>query len=294
VTSAISVVITGANGQLGQALQRFAPANLRILACTRNDLDITEESAVRSAIEAIKPDVIINAAAYTAVDKAESEQEQAARVNSTGPRNLAAVLQVVGRGRLIHVSTDFVFDGQSSVPYSTDAATHPLSVYGQTKRDGEASVQDILGQRTLVVRTAWLYSSSGKNFVLTMLRLMQDRGEVRVVADQIGTPTSINSLATTLWRCVASPELYGVYHWTDAGVASWYDFAVAIAEEAFALKLLDKMPIVLPIPTVAYPTPATRPAYSVLDKSRAYEDLQTLPVHWRQELRQVLGELVNA
>ena len=170
---------------------------------------------------------------------------------------------------------------------------NPSSAYGRTKYQGECAVCELLGERAFIMRTAWLYSSTGKNFLLTMLRLMRERGEVRVVADQIGTPTSVNSLATVLWQCAVQTELSGVYHWTDAGVASWYDFAAAIAEEAFALKLLDNMPTVLPISTSDYPTPALRPAYSVLDKSKLYVALDIKPVHWRQELRTVLGELMR-
>jgi len=294
MTKLLHVVITGAGGQLGHALQRFSPADVSITALTRAELDIGDERAVQSVVQAQTPDVVINAAAYTAVDKAESEPELAARINAIGPRNLAAALRAVGHGRLIHISTDFVFDGLSSVPYATNAQTNPLNAYGQTKLESESFVREQLGEHALIVRTAWLYSSSGKNFVLTMLRLMRERGEVRVVADQIGTPTSVNSLAMMLWRCVAHPELSGIYHWTDAGVASWYDFAVAIAEESAALGLLKSTVNVIPISTSAYPTPAARPTYSVLDKSRSYDHLQIVPVHWRVELRKVLRELVNA
>jgi len=290
----INVLITGANGQLGRALQQSRPAETNVTTLTRAQLDIGVESAVNSAVQTYKPDVIINAAAYTTVDKAESEPQEAARINAVGPSNLATALRIAGHGRLIHVSTDFVFDGQASVPYAVDAIINPLGVYGRTKAKGERAVSDELGERGLVVRTAWLYSSHGKNFVLTMLRLMRERGEVCVVTDQIGTPTSVHSLAMMLWRCAVSPQLSGIYHWTDAGVASWYDFAVAIAEEAATLGVLNSAVQVIPIASVDYPTPARRPSYSVLDKTRSYEDLQLTPVHWRAELRKVLRELVNA
>ena len=294
MSAPLKVLITGANGQLGKALQLAKPDNVLTFGFGRNELDIADGSAVRSTIEMLKPDIVINAAAYTAVDKAESEPDQALLINSTGVRNLALALQPIEHARLIHVSTDFVFDGKSSSPYSTDAVANPSSVYGSTKYQGECIAMELLGNRALIMRTAWLYAGVGKNFLLTMLRLMRERGEVRVVSDQVGTPTSANSLAKVLWQCVLRSGLSGIYHGTDAGVASWYDFAVAIAEEAVSLGLLNDMVSVIPIATADYPTPAVRPAYSVLDKSRTYDRLDLLPVHWRQELRQVLGELVDA
>lgn len=290
----LKVVITGAGGQLGQALLRIKPENMHVTGLNHSQLDIADADAVRRTINSIQPDVVINAAAYTAVDKAESEPAQAAAINAGGVRNLALALKSIQHGRLIHVSTDFIFDGRSSVPYPIDAAANPLSVYGRTKHEAECIARNVLNERALIVRTAWVYASTGKNFMLTMLRLMKERGEVRVVADQIGTPTSAQSLANVLWQCVLHPEVSGVLHWTDAGVASWYDFAVAIAEESVAMKLLATMPKITPIATADYPTPAKRPAYSVLDKSGIYRQLNIMPVHWRQELRNVLGALKHA
>lgn len=294
MTKPLEVLITGAGGQLGQALLRFKPESARVTGLSRSQLDIADADAVQRTIESIQPDVIINSAAYTAVDKAQTEPDQAALINVNGVHNLALALRTIQRGRLIHISTDFVFDGQSSVPYRVDAVPNPVSVYGQTKYQGECAVRELLDDRALIMRTAWLYSSTGKNFVRTMLRLMKERSEVRVVADQVGTPTSVNSLAGLLWQCVLHPELSGVHHWTDAGVASWYDFAVAIAEEAAGLKILAAMPQITPIATADYPTPAQRPAYSVLDKSETCRRLQVAPLHWRQALRQVLGEIRHA
>lgn len=290
----LDVLIIGASGQLGQALSRIKPENVQVHLRKHAEFDIGDADAVQQTIKSIQPDVIINAAAYTAVDKAESEPEQAAWVNVTGVRNLATSLKENNHGRLIHVSTDFVFDGRSSIPYSVAALTNPLSVYGKTKHEGECVVREILGDRALVVRTAWLYASIGKNFMLTMLRLMKERDEVRVVADQVGTPTSVNSLAAVLWQCALHTDISGTLHWTDAGVASWYDFAVAIAEEAMTLGFLSRMPKMIPIATADYPTPAIRPAYSVLDKSETYRQLNSVPVHWRQELRTVLREIEHA
>jgi dTDP-4-dehydrorhamnose reductase len=182
----------------------------------------------------------------------------------------------------VHVSTDFVFDGKASSPYAPDAPTRPLGVYGATKRDGEIAA----GADALIVRTAWVYAAAGNNFVRTMLRLMAERDEVRVVADQIGTPTHAASLARAIWALAAAGST-GHYHWTDAGAASWYDFAVAIQEEALALGLLSRAVPIVPIRTVDYPTPAQRPAFSILDKTTTWAI--TGPArHWRAELRDCL------
>lgn len=295
MNSSRKVLITGAAGQLGRALLRYAPnSTAAIKAVTHSELDIGDATAVNQCIAVFQPDVVINAAAYTAVDRAERELVVAERVNVVGPRNLAIAVSALPSARMIHVSTDFVFDGQTSSPYSIDATANPLSAYGKTKYQGECTVLEVLNSRALVMRTAWVYSSAGKNFVLTMLRLMRERGEVRVVADQVGSPTSVNSLAQVIWQCVARTNLYGIYHWTDAGVASWYDFAVAIAEEATSLGLLKSMATVIPIATTDYPTPAKRPKFSVLDKSITYYALTIAPVHWRQELRAVLEEIADA
>ena len=264
---------------------------MQVRAVSRNELDVTDRAAVHAMVETWRPDVIINAAAYTAVDKAESEPELAEQGNAIAPRNLALAANEI-QARVIHISTDFVFDGRSSSPYQPDSKTAPLGVYGRTKLAGEKAVQEVAGQRALIVRTAWVYDAVGKNFLRTMLRLMQERGAVRVVADQIGTPTSAASLASVLWQFVLHSELSGVFHWTDAGVASWYDFAVAIAEEAVAAGVLKSMPAITPIATQDYPTPAQRPAYSVLDKSATYAALGVRPVHWREQLRAVMAKVV--
>ena len=283
----MKVLVTGAEGQLGRLLVSTAPAGMQVTALSRAGLDIGDAAAVLAAVRTLAPGLIINAAAYTAVDKAESEGELAARVNALGPAHLAAAARAVG-ARLVHVSTDFVFDGTAGTPYRADAATHPLSVYGRTKRDGELAVLEALPEHSLIVRTAWVYAAQGRNFLLTMLRLMRERGAVRVVADQVGTPTSARPLAMALWQ-MAGAGVTGMHHWTDAGVASWYDFAVAIAEEAATLGLLPAGVSVTPIATADYPTPAHRPAYSVLDKSSLPAGIT--PAHWRQQLRAVLKEI---
>jgi dTDP-4-dehydrorhamnose reductase len=282
-------MITGASGQLGRALLVSAPARVEATACKRGDLDVADGASVRACVRALRPDLIINAAAYTAVDLAESEPEAAHRINADGPRHLASAARESG-ARLIHISTDFVFDGGASTPYRPDAPTHPVNVYGKTKRAGEEGVLETLPERSVVLRTAWLYAAEGRNFVRTMLRVMGSSGAARVVADQVGTPTSARSVADAIWTIAGMPEVAGIHHWTDAGVASWYDLAVAIAEEGAHLGLLSTEVCVTPIATRDYPTPARRPSYSVLDKQSLME-LGIVPVHWRKSLRGVLGDI---
>ena len=288
----VRVLVTGAGGQIGRALLNSAPPEVEALGLARRDFDLTDESAVERCVREHAPDVIVNAGAYTAVDRAESEPEQAAAVNARGPRLLAAAARARG-SRLIHLSTDFVFDGRASRPYHPDSPTGPLGVYGRTKLEGEQAVLTLLPARSVILRTAWVYAAEGRNFLLTMLRLMRANGAVRVVSDQVGTPTAARSVAEVLWRIIAREDLTGVHHWTAAGVASWYDFAVAIAEEALPLGLLASEPSVAPIRTEDYPTPARRPAYSVLDGS-SLGPLGLAPIHWRRALRSVLEEIANA
>ncbi|MES3034516.1 MAG: dTDP-4-dehydrorhamnose reductase [Gemmatimonadota bacterium] len=288
-----TVLVTGASGQLGRELTRTQPAGTLVHALARADLDLQDSAAVARMIDRHRPSVIINAAAYTAVDRAETEARLAHAVNVTAVQALAeAALRC--EARIIHVSTDFVFGGGSARPWRTDDATAPQSVYGRTKRDGESALLDTLGARALVMRTAWLYSAHGTNFVTTMLRLLRERESVSVVADQVGTPTWARTLATTIWAAVERPELGGIMHWTDAGVASWYDLAVAVSEDAAAAGLLPRVTTVLPITTEDYPTAATRPSYSVLDKTATLAALQVPTMHWRTALRQMLAEMADA
>jgi dTDP-4-dehydrorhamnose reductase len=236
-----------------------------------------------------KPDVVINASAYTAVDRAEEEVDLAFRVNATGPKNLALAARKAG-SRLIHVSTDYVFDGTACTPYPPQAPCSPLGVYGKSKRQGEINVLEVIDE-PLIIRTSWLYSQYGNNFVLTMLRLMNERDELKVVADQIGAPTWASTLAAAIWAAVGKRHLKGIYHWSDAGVASWYDFAVAIQEEAFSQGKLTSLIPIHPIRTDQFPTPVTRPAYSVLDSTASWSDFDTEPMHWRAALRQMFAFL---
>ena len=287
----MKVLVTGAGGQAGRALVDGAPAHVSIIARSHSDLDIANERAVARCVRSHAPDVIINAAAYTNVDRAEEEPEVARCINADGPHHLAVAAREI-RARFVHISTDFVFDGASSVPYRPNAARSPLAVYGITKRDGENAVLGAFPEKSVIVRTAWVYAARGRNFVNTMLRAMRSNGSVRVVADQVGTPTSAHSLADTIWKIIDKPDIIGIHHWTDAGVASWYDFAVAIAEEGAALGILPPGATVTPIATDDYPTAARRPPYSVLDK-RSLTSLGIVPTHWRRPLRRVLEEIRN-
>lgn len=286
LTTMGKILITGANGQLGQALITSAPPNAEVVALGRGQLDITDRIAVVGRIQEIKPDWVINAAAYTAVDRAEQESDLAFAVNGQAPGYLAEALAKTG-GRLLHISTDFVFDGQRSTPYPPAATPNPLNVYGESKLMGEQAVQDRLGETALIVRTAWVYDATHRNFVTTMLRLMGEKPEVRVVADQVGTPTATATLARVLWWGL-SQNWQGFYHVTDAGVASWYDFAVAIQHYGRQLNLLERSVPVVPVTTAEFPTAARRPAYSVLDKSHTWRQMQDLPLHWQQTLYESL------
>lgn len=280
----MKILITGANGQLGGALQRLAPDWAEINAIDADDCDFTEVSMLRARLTVEAPDVILNAAAYTAVDKAESDEDLARAINAEAVGAMVEAMAETG-GKLVHVSTDFVFDGTSPRAYLPDDARNPLSAYGRTKAEGE----DRLRPEDLLVRTAWVYEAGGANFVRTMIRLMNEREQLGVVADQIGSPTWASGLARTIWGLVER-EATGVFHHSDAGVASWYDFAVAIAEEAHDRGLVDRIPRIRPITTADYPTPARRPAFSLLDCRATRAALGDEPVHWRTNLRLMLEE----
>ena len=276
-------LITGVSGQLGKECLARAPEGWTCVALDRAALDLSDANAIARVVDVEQPDLILNAAAYTAVDRAESEPELAHAINARAPEAFSKALD--GAGRLLQVSTDFVFDGLRGHSYQPDDIRNPQSVYGASKAAGE----DAAGDAAIIVRTSWVYAAGGANFVRTMLRLMRERDELRVVADQIGSPTWVRGLATTIWQ-LATKDAAGIWHHRDAGVASWYDFAVAIAEEAHALGLLDRIPAIHPIATSEYPTPARRPAFSVLDVTATREVLGDVSVHWRSNLRSMLTE----
>ena len=280
-------MITGKGGQLGNALISSAPSGADVDATDRTTLDLCDARAIADYVNTSRPNIIINAAAYTAVDKAETDTDTASAINVTAVETLARAVRDIG-AKLVHISTDFVFDGTASAPYPADAPVAPLGVYGRTKYAGEVAA---LAADALVVRTAWVYANGGQNFVATMLRLMAERDEVRVVDDQIGTPTWANSLAEAVWQ-MAEKNASGVYHYTDGGQASWYDFAVAIQQDALANGLLERRAKLTPISTAEYPAAAKRPAYSVLDNSRTSALLGGDAPYWRINLHRMLKEMV--
>lgn len=283
----MKVLVAGSGGQLGRALAATAPAGTLLIAPPKADFDITNAAQVARVMAAAAPDLVINAAAWTAVDRAEAEEAAALAVNATAVGHLAAAAAAAG-ARFVHISTDFVFDGAAPRPYRPDAAPSPVSAYGRTKLAGE-QLAAAHHPAALIVRTAWVYAAHGTNFVHTMLRLMRERPHVQVVADQLGTPTHAEGLARALWALHGHS---GMFHWTDAGVASWYDLAVAIQDEALRLGLLARAVPVIPIATADYPTPARRPACGVLDKAAAWAI--TGPArHWRHELADCLARVAG-
>tara|TARA_R110001599_G_scaffold99341_1_gene254703 strand:- start:3117 stop:3977 length:861 start_codon:yes stop_codon:yes gene_type:complete len=286
----MKVLIIGKGGQLAWELERLSPEGIEVECVGKSELDIADELNVANYIKNMKPDLVINAAAYTAVDLAEENIEKAYSVNDLGVRYLAKACKKVGT-RILHISTDFIFDGLSTSPYHTDALTNPLSVYGASKLAGELALKEILPEKSMIVRTSWVYSANGNNFVKSMLRLMNQRNSLNIIYDQVGTPTWAKGLAQWLWIMASKSEVTGTYHWTDAGVASWFDFSIAIQELALEKGLLDKAIPVLPILTSDYPSPARRPAFSVLNKTSA-EDISGLnTVHWRKQLSSMMDEL---
>jgi dTDP-4-dehydrorhamnose reductase len=280
------ILITGANGQLGQALQANPPSWAHITALSSRDLDITDPKRVQETVAASQPAWIVNAAAYTAVDKAEEEPEQAKAVNETAVRHLAEAADING-ARLLHVSTDFVFDGTANRPYRPDDDTNPLNVYGRTKLAGEQAALDATQGDAVVVRTAWVYSRVGKNFLTTMQRLMRERDALNIVDDQRGTPTTASDLASALWAVVDKNANGGIYHFTNKGDASWYEFAVEIRRHLVEQQPEARLSALEPTDTAGFPTPAKRPAYSVLNCQRIFT-IVDIPPHWKTALRREL------
>lgn len=285
----MKILLIGKAGQVGWEILQSVPQEHNVIAFNSSELDITDKDALKNVFEHNKPEAVINAAAYTAVDKAEQEKKIAFKVNAEAVGNIASYCNQY-QARFIHISTDFIFDGEQSIPYKTSDTPNPLSVYGASKLKGEELVAANINNNALIIRTAWVYSTQGNNFVKTMLRLMSERDKLNIVSDQIGSPTYAAGLANVIWKMIDS-NLNGIYHWTDAGVASWYDFAVAIYEEAKQLGLLNVDVDILPIRTDKYPTPAKRPPYSVLDKQKTWNGLGINPTHWRVELRNMLNNL---
>lgn len=281
------VLVTGASGQLGQCLQYIAPntPEVTFVFCDSKTLDITNLDNVKQLFKEYRPDFCINTAAYTAVDKAESEPDQAHLINVIGAKNLAVVAKAFDTV-LIHISTDFVFDGTKNEPYTEDDIPNPTGVYGQTKLDGEKAIQDIW-HKHFIIRTSWVYSQFGHNFMKTMLRLASEREKLSVVNDQIGTPTNGIDLAAVLVKiCIStfhtpSTHLFGIYNFSNEGKCSWYYFAKKIFEFNHIKINLE------PIPTTNFPTPAKRPAYSVLDKQKIKDTFGVAVQYWEERLEKL-------
>ena len=293
----MKILLTGAAGQLGQALRQQVPEGIELIATSRSGdpatgllpLDLADADACRAAVLEHRPDWVLNGGAYTAVDRAETEPELALAVNGGAPRAFAEAVADTG-GRLLQVSTDFVFNGQQGSPYRPEQARDPLGAYGRTKAAGEEAVEQMLGGsgRGVILRTSWVMGPVGKNFALTMLRLHRERKQIGVVEDQVGCPTSTATLAAACWRVITAQVQEPVLHWCDAGAASWFDVAVAVGELAQELGLVQQPAPVNPLTTAEYPLPAQRPSYSLLDCSSSRQALGLAPTPWRQALRQLL------
>lgn len=280
------VLVTGSKGQLGSEIfafhSKFPQHNFHFVS--RNELDISEAAAVREIFQRIKPQYCINCAAYTAVDKAEIEKDTAYAINAVGVKNLAQSANDVG-ARLIHISTDYVFDGSGTEPYTTDQPINPVNAYGATKAAGEAFCM-AYNPSAVIIRTSWVYSEYGNNFVKTMMRLMQTRDSINVVSDQWGSPTNAADLAQAILHIISLKDAApGIYHYSNIGAITWFVFAKKIAE------YVDSACIVKPIPTIEYPTPARRPQYSVMDISKIQHQLNVVVFPWEQSLLQCLQKL---
>jgi dTDP-4-dehydrorhamnose reductase len=284
----VRALVTGAAGQLGVELLRTAPPQFEVVGLGHRECDITDPVQVDAAMATHRPDVVINGAAYTAVDEAERQPALAYAVNATGAGNVARAAQTVG-ARIIHVSTDYVFDGTSREPYHPESAPDPINVYGGSKLGGEKEVQG-WSTNFLIIRSSWLYASHGKNFLRAILSALQASRTLRVVNDQVGVPTAARSLALTIWECAELPELRGVHHWVDGGEASWYDFATAIQEMALQRGLVGKPVPIAPVSWKHYGAAALRPSYSVLDTRSLSRSIGRQPRPWRSWLAEVLDE----
>ena len=294
MSGSMRVLLTGREGQLGQALMAQMPMGVELIATGRAELNLADAEACRQAVLELRPDWVLNAGAYTAVDKAESEPELAHSVNAGAPGAFAAALATTG-GRLLQVSTDFVFNGEQGHPYRPEQALAPLGVYGTSKAEGERRVEAELGlEHSCLLRTSWVYGPVGRNFCLTMLRLHRIKAEagetLGVVADQVGCPTATPGLAAACWQAI-SLNLCGWHHWSDAGAATWYDFALAIGELGTARGLLERPAKVKSLTTAEYPTPAQRPSYSLLDCTQSRSALGLEETPWRHALERVLSQI---
>jgi dTDP-4-dehydrorhamnose reductase len=279
----VKILITGANGQLARELAAKAPSGAQLLLVSRAECDITDRTAVEKVVKSFQAEIVINTAGYTAVDAAEEKEELAFAVNAVGARNVAVAANAVG-ARLIHISTDYVFDGESKEPYNESAPTHPLNIYGRSKLAGEVEVLSTT-TRCLVVRTGWLHSAMSSNFAARILQGLAANSPLRVVNDQTGVPTNAGDLAEALWALATRVELQGILHWVNSGMATWYDFASAVADFAVVEGLQRKRAGILQISSDEFGATATRPSYSVLDARLAWRTLGEVPRDWSDGVR---------
>ena len=287
------VLLIGAKGQVGQELQVTLPFLGEVISIGREELDLTNSEKISQLIREIHPDYLVNAAAYTAVDKAETEPDLAYSINAIAPKIMAESAEKI-KAKFLHISTDYVFDGRKNTPYLETDLTNPLGVYGQSKLRGEEEIKTVNSQ-AIILRTAWVYGSYGKsNFVKTMLRLGKEREELKVVVDQVGSPTWAKDIATAITHLLINVDNPpGIYNFTNSGVASWFDLTKAIFEEAKISGIPLKIQRVIPITTAEYPTPAVRPAYSVLSGQKISQQLDYIPPYWRDSLKAMLNQLFN-
>lgn len=285
-----NILITGANGQLGNEMRKLLNTNslFNTFYTDINELDISDSNAVNDFVINNNIGYIINCAAYTAVDDAEDNRELCSRINTTAVENLAKAASLIG-AKVIHISTDYVFDGKGNTPYKETDLINPQSVYGKTKAEGEKKLIEIIPNDYIIIRTAWLYSKFGKNFVKTMLELGRTRNHINVVSDQIGSPTYAGDLANAIYTIITTEKwIPGIFHFSNEGVCSWYDFTKSIHQIAGINSC-----IVTPIPTADYPTKAKRPAYSVLDKSKIKDIYKVNIPYWEDSLKKCIRELEN-
>lgn len=282
------IMLVGGKGQLGLCFQNVVPKEWALHVTDSDSLDITNKDQVLQVVSLFKPDIIVNAAAYTAVDKAEVDVELATRVNKTGPENLACAA-AANNCRLIHVSTDYVFDGNATIPYKENSPTNPLGVYGKSKLDGELAVSAILPE-AIIIRTAWVFSEFGNNFLKTMLRLASERESLGIVGDQRGCPTYAGDIASAILELINLNASGGLYHFCGDIEVSWFEFAEFILNEALVLDKIPKIPELKSITTSQYPTPAKRPAYSSLDTSKI-QNIGIKASDWQKATKYVLNVL---
>ena len=294
----MKILLTGANGQLGQAIIKNKPKLIEnniieLIALKKHEFNLLDYNNCKSLIQNIKPDWVINAAAYTLVDEAEKNPLLAFQVNEKGPKAIAEALFLFG-GKLLQISTDFVFDGKKGKPYEPTDLRNPLSIYGKSKAKGEEIVEEILipKAQAKIIRTSWLMGPSGKNFALTILNLHRKTDEIKVVADQVGSPTTTDSLSIACWQMIKKDiqgvNLPNILHWSDLGVASWYDVAIAIGELGEKVGLIDTPANVIPISSKEYGLLTPRPNYSVLDSSITRQLIDLKAIHWRYTLERLL------